>query len=451
MNIPAYVQVVLDRLWDAGYPAYPVGGCVRDELLGKEPGDWDICTQAQPEQTAAVFGDMHLIQTGLRHGTVTVMSQHRPVEVTTFRTESGYGDNRHPDAVCFVTSLEEDLARRDFTINAMAYDRQGQVIDLYGGQADLGQGLIRCVGEPDRRFQEDALRLLRALRFASRLGFSLEEETAAAIHRNRALLAHISQERIFSELKGILVGAGVGTVLRQFGDVVFAIIPELSAEQGFDQHNRHHIHDIWTHTAHAVQAIDPEPVLRLTMLLHDVGKPETYFTDEAGQGHFYGHAQAGERLAETILRRLRCDNATRQTVKTLIHYHDIQPPQTEKALRRLVNKVGLERVQQLVLCWKADSSDRAPAVRQENERFISVTEELLQRMQKEETVFSQRDLAVNGRDILALGVKPGAQVGQILAQLFQLVTEENIPNEREILLERAKQYQINLKNGLPFA
>lgn len=436
---PEYVNAILEALWGAGFAAYPVGGCVRDGLLGLRPEDWDVCTDALPEQTAAVFSQYRLMETGMRHGTVTVLSQGRPVEITTFRTESGYGDNRHPDSVVFVRRLEEDLARRDFTVNAMAYDRDGTVIDLYGGRADLAAGLIRCVGEPERRFQEDGLRILRALRFASRLGFQIEAETAAAVHANRELLKNIAPERIFSELKGLLLGRGAGDILRRFGDVIFVFIPELAAEEGFDQRSVHHIHDIWTHTAMAVDAAAPDPVLRLTMLLHDVGKPEKFFTDQAGRGHFYGHAQAGAERAETILRRLRCDNAARREVVCLIQYHDMAPPQTKKGVRRLLTKLGEARLRRLIACWKADSADRAEQVKSRNLAVIAVTEALLDGITAEESCFSLRDLAVNGADILALGVRPGPQVGQILRELFRLVTEEDAPNERETLLALAKE------------
>jgi tRNA nucleotidyltransferase (CCA-adding enzyme) len=438
-EVPEYVSVVLDGLRRAGYQAYPVGGCVRDKLLNKEPVDWDVCTSARPEQTEQVFSHMRLIETGLRHGTVTVMSGGKPVEVTTFRTESGYGDNRHPDRVDFVSELAQDLARRDFTVNAMAYDRDGTVIDLYGGQEDLASGLIRCVGEPCQRFQEDALRILRALRFASRLGFVVEEGTAAAIHENPMRLQSISPERIFSELKGILAGAGAGMMLRQFPDVIFVFIPELAPELGFEQKNPNHIHDIWTHTTMAVDAIEADPVLRLTMLLHDVGKAECFFTDEAGVGHFYGHAQAGKEKADRILRRLRCDNAVREEVVQLIEYHDIEPPQTKKGTRRLAAKLGMERVKRLIACWRADSDDRAEHIKNRNLGIIQVTAAFLEELEREESCFSLGDMAINGRDILALGLESGKAVGQVLQTLFQQVLEEEIPNDRAVLLSRAKE------------
>lgn len=451
MRAPVHIQTVLSVLWEAGFEAHPVGGCVRDRLLGREPADWDICTSARPEQTQAVFRNFRCIETGLKHGTLTVLSDGRPVEITTYRTESGYADNRHPDGVEFVQSLGEDLSRRDFTINAMAFAPDGTVIDLHGGRADLEAGLVRCVGEADLRFREDALRILRALRFSAKLEFSVEEQTARAIRENRGLLGKISPERIFSELKGILAAPGAGAVLRAFPEVFFVILPELAPLAGFDQKSPHHIHDVWTHTTLAVEAVEPEPVLRLAMLFHDVGKPGCFFADEAGVGHFYGHGEAGERMADAILRRLRCDNETRELVLKLIHYHDIQPPQSHKAVRRLAAKLGPENVRRLMACWKADNADRAEDVRRRNLAVIARTETLLEEVLAGEMCFSVRDLAVSGGDILALGVEKGPLVGRILNELFRLVTEEEIPNDRAALLRKAGELEALGKKGLPFA
>lgn len=447
MNAPAYINMVLDRLWSAGYEAYPVGGCVRDRLMGKEPADWDICTSARPEETAAVFSGFRCIETGVKHGTLTVLSEGYPVEITTFRTESGYADNRHPDAVEFVSSLEEDIGRRDFTINAMACDRDGTVIDLWGGRTDLESGIIRCVGDPDSRFQEDALRILRALRFAARLSFALESETARAVEKNRGLLGNIAPERIFAELKGILTGPGAGAVLRAFPAVFFEILPELRPLDGFEQQNPNHVHDVWTHTTYAVEAVEPDPILRLAMLLHDVGKPSCFSVDEAGVGHFYGHAQAGEALADGLLRRLRCDNAARETVLRFIHYHDIQPPQTSRAVRRLLTKLGERELRCLAVCWRADNADRSEEVRQRNLAVIRRTEELLEEVLAGEVCFSLKDMAVTGEDIMALGVEKGPQVGIVLKELFRLVTEEKLPNERGKLLQKAEKLASAGKKG----
>ena len=440
-DVPPYVHTVLTALQDAGHEAYPVGGCVRDCLMGRTPADWDVCTSALPGETEAVFAGWRVIETGVKHGTVTVLSDGRPVEITTFRTDGTYHDGRHPDSVTFVSSLREDLARRDFTVNAMALGPDGTVIDPFGGREDLRAGRVRCVGEPDRRFGEDALRILRALRFASKLDFAIDPGTARSAVENRALLDRIARERVFSEMKGILTGPGAGRVLRGYAPVIFQVIPELGPLAGFDQKNPHHIYDIWTHTAMAVDAAPPEPVLRLTMLLHDVGKPETFFTDEAGVGHFYGHAEKGEALAERILRRLRCDNATRERVCLLIHYHAIQPPQTERAMRRLLAKVGEETVRQLLDCWRADCADRADAVLAADipcGTLIGTAERILEELLAEPTpCFDVKSLAVNGRDILALGLSPGPAVGRVLGTLLEEVMDGSLANEREALLTRA--------------
>ena len=438
-NIPTSIETLLDALRAAGYEAYPVGGCVRDSLMGRVPADWDLCTSALPAQTEAVFAGYRLIETGLKHGTVAVLTDMGPVEITTFRTDGAYADGRHPDAVTFVPDIREDLARRDFTVNAMALAPDGTVIDPFGGREDLAAGVIRCVGEPDARFHEDGLRILRALRFASKLDFEIESATAQCVIADRALLDGISRERVLSELKGLLMGPGAGRVLRDFAPVVFQVIPELAASAGFEQHNPYHIHDVWTHTAMAVDASPRDEALRLTMLLHDVAKPEKFFTDGNGAGHFYGHAQAGAETADAILRRLKCDNDTRRTVVTLIDSHDIQPPQTPRAMRRLLAKVGEERVRQLLACWRADQSDRAAEIMARNMPMIDGAEGLLEEVLSEKACLSVKSLPVNGRDILALGVKEGPEVGRILEALFALVLDGALPDRREELLAKAAE------------
>lgn len=439
IRVPAHVEAALGALRAAGFAAYPVGGCVRDSLLDLAPADWDICTDARPEDAARVFSDCRVIGTGLAHGTVTVVLDGRPVEVTTFRAESGYADGRHPDSVRFIGSLTEDLSRRDFTINAMALAPDGGVIDPFRGQDDLRAGVIRCVGDPAARFSEDALRVLRALRFAARLGFELEPGTAAAVRACAPGLEKISRERVFSELGGMLTGAYAGQALRGFPDVVFSVLPELSGEYGFRQNNPHHVHDVWTHTTMAVDAAPRDVVLRLAMLLHDAGKPETYFTDAAGVGHFYGHAEAGARLADGALRRLRCPNAAREEIVRLVALHSTAPPQTKRGVRRLVIRLGEPFLRRLILCWRADAADRAEGVRTEHLAAIGRTEALLDELMDEERCFSLRDLAVKGDDLLALGLRPGPGVGRLLRELFRLVTEEGVPNERETLLALAKK------------
>ena len=318
ISLPAPVEQALARLTAAGFEACVVGGAVRDALRGAEAKDWDVATSALPRQVEQVFSGERLVETGLRHGTVTVVLAGLPLEITTYRVDGAYTDHRRPDGVHFTRSLTEDLRRRDFTVNAMAYAPGRGLADPFGGQADLAAGVLRCVGEPDRRFQEDALRILRGLRFSAQLGMRLEPDTADALRRNRELLADIAPERAQSELTGLLCGAHAGAVLTAFPEVLAVPIPELKPLWGFDQHNPHHDRDVWAHTAAVVDAIPPVPALRWAALLHDVGKPGCFSLAEDGVGHFYGHAQRSTELAEDILRRLRLDNTRRQEVLQLI-------------------------------------------------------------------------------------------------------------------------------------
>ena len=323
----------IERLRAAGHEAWIVGGCVRDVLLGRTPTDYDLTTSALPEETEAVFAGERLIETGLQHGTVTVLLEGVPLEITTYRVDGGYTDARHPDGVTFTRSLREDAARRDFTINAMAYAPGEGLQDFFGGQADLSAGVIRAVGEADRRFQEDALRILRAIRFASVLGFELDPETDAAGRRNAPLLQKISVERVFVELSKLLCGPGAGKILRAYPDILGVVLPELTPTVGFAQHNVHHCYDVYTHTAVAVDHVPPEVTLRLAALFHDLGKPATFSMGEDGQGHFYGHPKVSAALAEQILLRLRAPKRLREEVVRLVEVHD-WPLSTEPRLIR---------------------------------------------------------------------------------------------------------------------
>ena len=355
LTLPSQVHTALDRLTAAGWEAYVVGGAVRDALRGCAAGDWDITTNAEPAQVERVFAGERLIETGLRHGTVTVLLDGLPLEITTYRVDGDYTDHRRPDAVRFTRSLREDLLRRDFTMNALAYHPRTGLVDVCGGAEDIARGVVRCVGEPGRRFQEDGLRILRALRFASVLGFQIAPETAAAIHRNRALLQYLAAERVRSELTKLLCGQNVDAVLREFSDVLAVPIPELRPMFGFAQHNPHHDRDAWLHTAAVVEHIPPEPVLRWAALLHDVGKPPCFSLGPDGVGHFYGHAAKSTELAEGILTRLRFDTAGRTRIMQLIRYHDLPIAPEAKPIRRLMNKLGVETVRQLFELHIADT------------------------------------------------------------------------------------------------
>lgn len=439
INIPEHALTVVERLERYGYEAYVVGGCVRDSLLGRSPKDWDVCTNALPEEVLRVFKRFHVIKTGLQHGTVTVMVSHQPVEVTTFRIDGAYTDNRHPDSVNFVSRVEEDLARRDFTINAMAYNPTRGLVDAFGGQEDLRAGIIRCVGEPDARFNEDGLRILRALRFAARYDFGIETETAFSIHRNRHLLENMSVERIFAELKGILVGEGVLGMMQAFPDVFAVIIPELAPTIGFDQHNPHHCYDVWTHIAHAVQAAPADEVLRLALLLHDIAKPATYTLGEDGKGHFYNHGKVGADMARDILLRLKSDTATLQNVVTLVREHDSVLPTTAPGMRRLIGKLGIDTLQQLLSIKQADMSAQSTHEREQKQATLRAARLLLDDVLDEPPVFTVSDLAITGRDLIAMGVKPGPAMGNILKTLLAEVQDELLPNKHEALSARAHE------------
>ncbi|MDO5472569.1 MAG: HD domain-containing protein [Akkermansia sp.] len=437
IQIPEYALCVIRELEKKGYEAYVVGGCVRDSLMSIEPKDWDVCTNATPQEVLRVFRRQPVIKTGLKHGTVTVMSDRKPIEVTTFRIDGEYTDNRHPDQVVFVSRVEEDLARRDFTINAMAYNPTRGLVDAFGGRDDLAEGLIRCVGEPDERFNEDGLRIMRALRFASRFDFSIERETAFSIRRNRHLLENVSVERIFKELKGILVGKGVLSMLLAFPDVLAVIIPELAPTLGFKQHNPHHRYDVWTHTAYAVQAAPADETLRLTMLLHDIAKPSCFSQGADGTGHFYKHPLLSADMAHTILTRLKSDNATLNRVVTLVREHDNNFPSSRGGMRRFIGRLGEDVVDQLFDVKRADIAAQSEHKLQQKQAALRQAALLIDELMDEGHAFTIKDLHINGRALIALGVPPGPQIGNILNTLLGEVQDDKLANTEPELTRRA--------------
>lgn len=441
-KLPEDVLTILARLRDYGREAYLVGGCVRDLLRGETPHDWDICTSALPEETVDCFSDCTVHKTGIRHGTVLVMLHGRGYEVTTYRTEAGYADHRHPDGVRFVRSLREDLARRDFTVNAMAYAPEEGVIDLFGGQEDLSRGILRCVGVPEERFREDGLRMLRALRFSARLGFAIEPETARAILRERSGLDFIARERIFAELKGILTGRYVLPILRDYREVFAQFLPELRPMFDHPQYNRHHCYDIWMHTAYTVEAIAPEPTLRLCMLFHDCGKPDCFTLDGHGVGHFHGHPKRSAELAGQMLNRLRCDTQTKQDVLTLIEWHDALRVFNRQTVRRMLTALGERRARLLMQVIRADTLGKAPESIPADLEALAEGERILEALLAEGLCLSRKDLAVNGGDLVALGCS-GPEIGRILDLLLSEVQEEKVKNERAPLLERAGEWMGN--------
>ncbi len=426
---------ILQTLTGAGYEAYLVGGCVRDLLRGEEPHDWDICTSARPEETEGCFAGQRIIETGLKHGTVTVLEDGKPYEITTYRTEGPYSDSRRPDYVEFVSSLEADLARRDFTMNAIAMGPGGSLRDPFGGMADIQTGLIRCVGEPAHRFQEDGLRVMRALRFAAVLGYGIEERTAQAIHENRHMLDHVAAERINVELCKLLVGANVGEILRQYPDVLCQFWPQLGPLVTLEQNNPWHCWGGWEHSIHAVEAAPADLILRLTMLLHDIGKPACKSTDENGIDHFYGHPAVSAKLADQMLRALKFDNKTRERVVTLVEHHDVQIPNRERYIRKWLGRLGPETFFQLLEVKRADGMGQAHELVKsrlsELEEMKAEAEEIIAQGQ----CFSLKNLAVNGRDVIAAGIAPGPEVGRVLDRLLEQVLSGEVPNEREALLK----------------
>lgn len=439
MIIPEHIIKAIDLLNHAGYEAYLVGGCVRDALLGVSPKDYDITTSALPEQTKEVFREYHVIETGIKHGTVTVVIDHSPIEITTYRVDQKYLDHRHPESVVFTSSLEEDLARRDFTINAMAYHPQTGLIDLYDGKKDLKTCTIRCVGDPETRFNEDALRILRALRFASRYDSPIENSTEKAMRKCADLLREISAERIASELIEILCGKGVRRILTEETDILGVPIPELLPMKGFDQNNPHHIYDVLTHTAVTVESIPPEKDLRLSALFHDIGKPLSYSVGEDGVGHFYGHAKKSEMIASKVLKRLKYDNETTNSVLTLVKYHDLHLEENEKSVKRLLRKIGPEMFDKLILLYRADNLAQAPVYRDRQEGYDRLSA-LAEKILSEEQCFSLKSLAVNGSDLIQMGYKPGPKLGSMLDKLLTKVIDGKLKNEKDELVEFIKKH-----------
>lgn len=427
---------VLNRLTAAGHRAVLVGGCVRDSLLGIPPHDYDAATSALPDEIRTACAGLTCLNIGLKHGTITVLSGGIPVETTTFRKETTYSDHRHPDAVEFTNDLTEDLARRDFTVNAIAWESSG-IADPFGGQADLKRRLIRCVGDPDRRFEEDALRILRGLRLAAQLEFTIHPDTAAAIRSHAPDLAHVAWERIWAEFSRLLCSPGAQEVLLSFPEVVCQIIPELAPCVGFDQKNFHHRYDVYTHSVMALANTPPLLPVRLAALLHDAGKPETFSLDERGVGHFYGHSKHSARLADTALRRLRLPNDLREQVLTLIERHDLPVEAERKWVGRWLARLGEDTFSLLLHLKRGDRAACADPAPPSPDPF-EVAESLALELLDEHACLSLKDLAVDGRDCLFAGLR-GKEIGQTLQRLLDAVSEGVIPNERSTLLDLIKK------------
>ena len=437
LKIPPQAAKALSILQQKGFEACLAGGCVRDMLMGLTPKDWDIATAANPQQVKAAFHGYRVFETGIKHGTVTVLVDHEPLEITTFREDVGYSDHRHPDAVVFTGSLREDVARRDFTMNALAFDPERGVIDYFGGAEDINGQIIRCVGEANHRFNEDALRILRALRFSSVLGFSIEEKTAASIRSNKELLRAVSVERITVELTKLICGRKASDVLQEFADVIAVVIPEILPMIDFQQHNEHHCFDVWRHTTEVVKNSEVTHVLRWAALFHDIGKPDCFSLGEDGVGHFYGHNARSKEKADAIMERLKFDHATRDRVLMLVTHHDTPIPPEKKLIKRYLNRFGEETLRQLLSLQRADTMGQAPKYRfrvQEIENTLAVMEQVI----AEAACFSLKDLAVDGNDMISLGLK-GREIGAALDFLLNAVMDERTPNEKSLLLKYFNQ------------
>lgn len=445
MDMPKNVDIAINLLQSAGFEAYAVGGCVRDSLLGKTPNDWDITTSAKPEDMKSVFADFHCIDTGIKHGTVTVVIDGEPLEITTFRLDGEYEDNRHPKSVTFTSNLGADLGRRDFTVNAMAYSKMTGIVDLFGGQNDLKNKIIRCVGDPDRRFNEDALRILRALRFASALDFEIEEKTAQSLLKNRALLGNISEERIAKELLKLVCGKGAKRILTDFAPVLFEILPELQPMYKNSHDNPHHCYDIYEHTLIAVESIDPEPTLRFAMLLHDCGKPAVKKFDENGVAHFYGHQRISAEISAQILARLKVSNKFRDEILFLVSNHDRWElyENTEK-MPRYLSKFGLDGVLNLLKVMRADVLAQSPEYRYRLDQ-IADAEEIAKNLAAQKPCLSLSELQINGRTLMDIGIPQGRKLGAVLAQLLDEVIDGVTKNTQEALTTRAREIYSEMK------
>ncbi len=440
IKIPPQVNRAVEILQSNRHSAYVVGGAVRDALMGKEPHDWDIATSALPEETLDAFKDFRTVETGLKHGTVTVIIDGSSLEITTYRIEKGYSDNRHPDSVDFTDRVEDDLSRRDFTVNAIAYSPACGFADPFHGREDIKKEVIRCVGEADKRFGEDALRILRALRFSAVLGFEIDSETASSIHRNYRLLDNISVERIFSELSKLLCGRDAGRILREYEDVIFYILPELNAMKGCAQNHERHIYDVWGHTVAAVENIEPIPELRFAMLFHDSGKPQCKTTDKKGIDHFYSHGKTSKKIAFDVLTRLKTSTKFKNHVCNLVEFHDFLPDKiSKKTYKKYIGRLGIDIVCQLFSVRAADIKAQNPKFHAESLRENEIGLKTLEEIKNEAACFSINDLAVSGRDLAAIGIEPSPEMGRILKILLDEVMEEKTENTPQALLERAAQ------------
>lgn len=440
IEIPGKAKYIIDTLENAGYEAYVVGGCVRDSILGRVPQDWDITTSALPLQVKELF--RRTIDTGLQHGTVTIMQGEEGFEVTTYRIDGEYEDGRHPKDVTFTPNLEEDLLRRDFTINAMAYNDRRGLVDLYDGIGDIERKTIKCVGSPMARFGEDALRMLRAVRFSAQLGYTIEPETRDAITKLAGTLEKISAERIRTELVKLLVSDNPFELREAYETGMTAVfLPEFDRAIETEQNHPHHCYSVGEHILHSIEMVEAEPVLRIAMLLHDIGKPETLTVDEQGITHFHGHPAVGENIAKTILRRLKFDNDTIDKVSRLVRYHDYATGKhpDEKMIRRAVHKLGDDIFPMFLQVSRADIMAQSTYKREEKLEIVDAWGDMYAKIKSEDQCVNLKMLKINGRGLIEMGVKPGPSLGGILDALLEEVLDDPAKNDETWLKNRAQE------------
>lgn len=425
-------RTALGLLRAAGYPSYLVGGAVRDAVMGLVPGDTDITTPALPDTVKKIFSSYRVIETGMKHGTVSVIIDREPIEITTYRVESGYTDNRHPDSVSFSERLSDDLSRRDFTVNALCFNEESGLVDMFGGMDDIENRTIRCIGEPAERFGEDSLRILRALRFSSKLGFNIEPKTEAAMYACKEMMHNLSAERIYSELKKIVCGKYAGRTILQYYEILAEVLPEIGGMKGFDQHNFHHIYDVLEHTVRVVDAVRPQAYMRLAALFHDCAKPDCQTFDENGVGHFYSHASKGAKKAQKALDRLKADNFTKEKVITLVKIHDSPIQADEKTVRRKLSKLGESMLRDLIALQRADNLAQNPDFLY-RQTYFDELERLTDSAVAQSQCFSLRQLDADGNDLILHGYK-GREIGRGLKILLNAVMDEKVENKKTSLL-----------------
>lgn len=439
ITLPSNVENLINKLSFHGYEAYAVGGCVRDALLGIEPNDWDITTSAKPYEIKEVFSDCQLLDVGEKHGTIGVILDGEVYEVTTYRVDGKYADNRHPEQVEFTDSIEDDLSRRDFTVNAMAYNHEKGIVDPFNGQADLKYKALRCVGSPDLRFNEDALRILRALRFASVFNFGIEAKTASSIVRNRLLLSNISVERISSEFNKLLCGVNVKYILRRYKDVIAVFFPEIVSTFDFAQNTPHHNKTVWRHITASVAYIEPDMLLRLVMFLHDIGKPLALRTDSNGRDHFKGHNHFSAVLAKNALERLRYPSKVIDEACMLIEYHDVRFSDDKKKIKHVLNVIGEQNFERLLKIQLADILAQSQYKREMKLANHELAKKAFREIIDNNECYNLKSLSINGLDLIHLGITDGKKIGSILNSILDDVIDGRLDNDSVILKKRATE------------